>query len=86
VQSDPGKRFKITFHKARAVIWLLFGLVSFLLGWQNQVSLVWLASIYANVVSDWGAGEAADDEDVIKRLSQIEQALQKILATLEEKK
>jgi hypothetical protein len=57
-----------------------------LLGWQNQVSLVWLASIYANVVSDWGAGEAADDEDVIKRLGQIEQTLQKILSTLEEKK
>lgn len=70
--SEPARRrAKVWFHRSRAVLWALIGAVSFLLGWQNSVVLVWVASVYANVVSDWGAAEAADDRKVLQRLDQL---------------
>jgi len=63
---------RVWFHKARAVAWAVLGLVSFFMGWQNSVALVWGASVYANVVSDWTAGEAADDREIVERLRRIE--------------
>lgn len=68
-------RLRVAFHRARALAWLAVGAASFPLGWADSVPLVWAASLYANVVSDWGAGEAADDRAVTDRLDRIEQRL-----------
>jgi hypothetical protein len=65
-------RRKVLINKLSAVGWAALGLVSFLLGWQNSVALVWLASVYANVKTDWGTAEAADDRAVVVRLERIE--------------
>jgi hypothetical protein len=64
---------KVWFHRIRAGIWVLIGGASFLFGFANNIVLVWLASLYANIVSDWGAAEAADDREVLERLQSIEQ-------------
>lgn len=56
---------KVWFHRIRAGIWLLIGIASFPLGWASNVAVVWAASVYANVVSDWGASEAADDRELV---------------------
>lgn len=65
----------VWFHRSRAALWLCVGVASFIFGWENSVVLVWLASLYANIVSDWGAGEAADDRRVVQRLDRIERLL-----------
>lgn len=65
-------RRKVWFHRARALTWALLGAISFMMGWQNLVSLVWGASVYANIVSDLGAAEAADEREVLEHLRRIE--------------
>lgn len=62
---------KIWFNKVSAVFWLCLGLVSFLFGWQDAVVLIWIASVYANVKSDWGVAEAADDTKIMSALDTI---------------
>lgn len=62
---------KVWLHRTRAIIWAIVGALSFPLGWANSVVLVWIASLYANVSTDWGNGEAADDRPVIGRLDRI---------------
>lgn len=64
-------RGKVWFHRSRALGWLGLGIASFIMGWQNMVSLVWGASVYANVVSDWSAAEAADDREIIKAIQSL---------------
>lgn len=71
----PGR---VWFHRGRAVLWAVFGGVSFMTGWANNIALVWFASIYANIVSDWGAGEAADDTEVLERLDAIAARLDRL--------
>lgn len=73
-------RRRVWFHRSRAITWALVGVLSFVFGWQNSVVLVWLASVYANVISDWTAGEAADDRKLIDRLAHIEAQLDALLA------
>ncbi len=70
---------KIWFHRARAILWGIVGVLSFPLGWANSVVLVWIASLYANVVSDVGAAEAADDRAVLEKLDRIERKLDRLL-------
>lgn len=72
-------RGKVWFHRSRAIVWAIIGAVSFLLGWQDSVVLVWIASLYANISTDWGSGEAADDRDLINRLNRIEHRLDELL-------
>lgn len=62
---------KVWFHRARAITWVLIGVVSFPLGWANSVVLVWIASVYANSLTDWGAAEAADDRTVMDALDAV---------------
>lgn len=64
----------VWFHRARAVGWAVIGAVSFPLGWADSVVLVWIASVYANTVSDWGAAEAADNREVLDELAAIRQS------------
>ncbi len=77
VTGRPGRR--VWFHRCRAGAWLLFGVVSFVAGWASSIALVWLASVYANVVSDLGAAEAADDGEVTARLDRIDAKLDMLL-------
>ncbi len=70
-----GSRWRVWAHRIRAIGWAIAGAISFPLGWANSVALVWFASVYANVMTDWGAGEAADDREVIERLDRIERLL-----------
>lgn len=65
-------RRKVLLNKLSAAGWAVLGAVSFAFGWQNSVALVWLASVYANVKTDWGTAEAADDRAVIERLARLE--------------
>lgn len=82
--SDGRRRvhFRVWFHRVSAGFWGLLGLISFLFGWQNSVAMVWLASVYANIKSDIGAAEAADDRAVLQRLDRHEQMLTQILEHL----
>lgn len=63
---------KVWFHRSRAIAWAMVGIVSFPLGWASNIALIWCASLYANVFTDWGAGEAADDTAITDRLDRIE--------------
>jgi hypothetical protein len=71
-------RAKVWFHRSRAIAWLIVGAVTFALGLADSVALVWMASVYANAVSDWGAAEAADDRAIHERLDRIEQMLERL--------
>lgn len=72
-------RAKVWFHRTRAILWAVVGVISFPLGWANSVVLVWIASVYANCLTDWGTAEAADDRALAERLDRIEQKLDALL-------
>lgn len=67
-----GPSSRVRFARARALTWIIIGVISFPIGWADSVILVWIASVYANVASEIAAGEAADDDRVIQRLARIE--------------
>lgn len=69
----------VAFHRGRAVAWAVAGVAAFALDLQDSVALVFVASIYANVVSDWGAGEAADDHRILDRLDALERKIDRLL-------
>lgn len=71
--------WKVWFHRTRAILWVLVGVLSFVFGWQNSVVLVWIASLYANVSTDWGNGEAADDRELTETLTRVEAKLDALL-------
>lgn len=73
---------RIWFHRSRAVGWVLLGAAAFLLGLQDSVVMVWIASVYANAVSDWTAGEAADQREQLACLRRIEAQNKEILELL----
>jgi hypothetical protein len=77
-----GPNGKTAFARARAILWLGLGVLSWPLGWMNSVALVWMASVYANVESGFATGEAADDQVVTKRLDTHEKLLREILDRL----
>lgn len=76
-------RRRVWFHRCSSILWAIFGLVSFALGWQSAIALVWTASVYANVKSDWAAGEAADDRLLIERLDKLLEQQSQILKLLQ---
>jgi hypothetical protein len=73
-----GERRKVWFHRFSAAVWAAIGGLAFVFGLQNSVVMVWLASVYANVKSDWGAAEAADNREVLRQLSEIKILIQEI--------
>lgn len=73
---------RVWFHRSRSIAWMIVGVLSFPLGWANSIVLVWIASLYANVASDWSASEAADDRAVIERLDRIEALLLARIGTI----
>lgn len=83
--TPEGKRKAVVwFHRSRAVVWVLVGAASFVFGWANSVVLVWVASLYANVSTDWGNGEASDNREVLDQLDEIKAQLGEVLAALGE--
>lgn len=63
---------RVWFHRSRSLAWAVVATVAWPLGWLNSVVLVSLASLYANVASDWAASEAADDHTILDRLHGME--------------
>lgn len=66
---------RIWIHRTRAIGWIITGALSFLFGFAHSITIVWIASLYANVVSDWTAGEAADNREIMARLDHLEQVI-----------
>jgi hypothetical protein len=69
-----GARGAVWFHRSCALVWALMA-VPALLWWPDSVAFVIVASIYANVKSDWGAAEAADDSQVLDKLEKLERRI-----------
>lgn len=65
---------KVLFHKIRAVCWVIIAPIA-LIWFPDSVAFVIIVSCYANVVSDWGAAEAANDTEIIDRLDRLERAV-----------
>jgi len=70
-------RGKVWFHRAGAIFWTLL-VVPAWLWWRESLILVIAASFYANIKSDWGAAEAADDRAVMEAIGKIEERLERI--------
>ncbi len=51
-----------TLHKILTIVWVLM-LVPTLVWWSNSLTWVLMISIYANIVSHWGAYEAAKGKE-----------------------
>lgn len=72
---------RVWFHRISALIWLAL-LIPALLWWSESLWFVIMASVYANVKSDWGAAEAADDRALHERLARIEEELEMLRRSL----
>ncbi len=71
-------RARVWQYRLRAALWAAIGIASFPLGWANSVALVWAASLYANVATDLGSAEAADDRAVLDALTDIRAQLDEL--------
>ena len=69
---------RIRLHRTLAACWLLIGAASFWMGWQDSVVLVWIASVYANVVGEWSAAEAADDRAILAEVKKLRAEVRKL--------
>lgn len=74
---------RVWWHRSRALAWALIGIVSFPLGWSGSVVLVWIASVYANCLTDWGAGEAADDRGVLDEIAGLRRQVEHLTQLIE---
>lgn len=70
---------RVWFHRISAFGWALAGIMSFPLGWAASLAFVVIASVYANVKSDWGAAEAADDREVLERLDRLQATVDELM-------
>lgn len=69
-------RRKVYFNKTTAVVWVIAGILAFVLGIEESVALVWIASVYANAKTDWSTAEAADDRELKALLAELLEAVQ----------
>ena len=69
--------------RLRALAWATVGVISFPLGWASSVVLVWIASVYANVVGELGVASAEDDEAVLKEVRALREQVAKLTDTIE---
>lgn len=65
---------RVLFHRSASILWLL-SLIPALLWWKESVLFVIVASIYANVASEWAAAEASDNREILERLRKMEDRL-----------
>lgn len=73
----------VWFNRACAVGWTI-SLVPALVWWKDSIVFVIIASVYANIKSDWGVAEAADDQNVEQKIEALEDRLIRIEAMLNE--
>lgn len=78
-------RKRVWFNKASAVLWALAGIAAFPLGWAYSVAFVTIASIYANVKTDWGTAEAADDRPIMAELKKLRAEVRELRELIENK-
>ena len=77
--------WRVYANRVTAVGWAIFGVLAFWpLRWQDSVALVWLASVYANVKTDWSISEAANDSVVISEIRALRAELRKAVRQLRE--
>lgn len=63
---------RIWFHRSRSIAWLIIAVLAWPFGWVYSVAFVSIASLYANVTSDWANSEAADNTELLDRIDQLE--------------
>lgn len=64
----------VWFHRGRALAWVGLTLAA-LKWWPDSVAFVIICSGYANAVSDWTAGEAANDAEIMTKLDRLEKLI-----------
>lgn len=85
-----GQRFvrpvnrRVWFHRGGAIFWALMTIPAYV-WWQDAIWFVIACSLYANIKSDWGAAEAADDTAVMDRLDGMERRRDQQFAEMERK-
>lgn len=79
--------WRVWFHRYRSIAWMIIAVVAWPFGWVYSVAFVSMASLYANIASDWSNSEAADDREIKaliaatnKRLDQLDWRLDRIEA------
>ena len=77
------KRRKILFNKGSAIFWVCLGALSFVFGWYDILAFTWVASVYANIKSDWATAEAVDDREIIQQLKDIKSQLETLTAKID---
>jgi hypothetical protein len=75
MDKDTKRKVNVWVNKGSAIAWAIAGVLSFILGWAYSVAFVTIASIYANVKTDWGTAEAADDRTVLDAIDQLRKAV-----------
>lgn len=75
MDTERKRKLKVWMNKGSAVGWAIAGVLSFPLGWAYTVAFVTIASIYANVKTDWGTAEAADDRQVLDAIGELRQVV-----------
>jgi len=73
---------KVWLFRARAAAWIAIGIWSFTAGQADSVTLVWIASLYANVATDLGGAAAADDRTVLDELAALRAQLSDVQAAV----
>lgn len=61
----------VWFNRLSAIGWVVAGVLAFILGWAYSVAFVTVASIYANVKTDWGTAAAEDDSRVLEAITEL---------------
>lgn len=67
----------VLFNRVCAVVWAV-ALIPAYLWWAESVLFVIVASIYANVKSDWGAAAAADDREVLGEVAELRREIRSL--------
>ncbi len=67
-------RRRVWIHRGLAAMWVLLAIPG-VLWWADSILFVILVSLYANFVGEISASEAADDQELAKRLDRIEALL-----------
>lgn len=71
--------WRVWFNRLSAVGWAVAGVAAFPLGWAYSVAFVTIASIYANVKTDWGTAESARAADLEAELKEIKAMLKELM-------
>lgn len=72
--------WRVWFNRLSAIGWAVAGVAAFPLGWAYSVAFVTIASIYANVKTDWGAAESARAADGDQKMDDIKAMLERLAA------